>query len=446
MNRLIRHRIEQLLLVAVVVVSAVTRPSWGFDRVVVQELNARIRAAADQRDWKTAHEDLIELGRQLPAVTPAYMLRMASTEAALGNSPRALQWISRYAATGLKYDLADNEELKPLTDSLEYAQIAALIRKRTGEISKAQSVCSLPIADLMPEDITFDRQSSSFLLSSVQHHRLYQVKLPKDGRDTCTIKELAIEPSAQQWPLLAVALDSKRNLIWVTTAAFGGFSGVSEADAGKTALLALERGSGRVVRRYDLVSSKPAAFGDMCIGTDGTVYVSDGFGGGVYRLRGDPETAALEQIADMLGSPQTPAPAADGKRLFVADYSVGIAVIDLRAPTLGKSQYLPHPESIAVTGLDGLYRFKDSLIGIQNGTTPERIIRYRLDRAQTRIVSAQVIEQSTGRLGEPTHAVLVGGRFYVSANVGWDKVDDEGQLKKGEQFTPAILLSFPAGD
>ena len=73
-------------------------------------------------------------------------------------------------------------------------------------------------------------------------------------------------------------------------------------------------------------------------------------------------------------------------------------------------------------------------------------MRFRLNRQQTRIISAQVIEQSTQRLGEPTHAVLVGRRFYVSANVGWDKVDDRGQLKSGERFSAPVLLSFPADE
>jgi hypothetical protein len=38
----------------------------------------------------------------------------------------------------------------------------------------------------------------------------------------------------------------------------------------------------------------------------------------------------------------------------------------------------------------------------------------------------------------------VDGWFYVSANVGWSKVDDNtGQLKPGEKFTPPVLLRFP---
>jgi len=186
----------------------------------------------------------------------------------------------------------------------------------------------------------------------------------------------------------------------------------------------------------------------MSIGKDGAVYVTDSLGGGVYRvLPGDLAQAKLEKIADDLFSPQTPVPAGDGKRLLVADYSVGIAVVHLPAKgsaTLAKVEYLKHPDNVAVTGLDGLLLDGNDLIGIQNGVEPERIMRFRLNKQQTEITSAEVIEQKTDRLGEATHVIKVGEWYYVIANVGWDKVKDDGELKPGKQFTAPVLLRFRA--
>ena len=429
---------------ALAVVVALALSSWCTDRSVVQELNRKIRTAAGQRDWSAMRAALIELGQQLPAPTPVYMLRMASVESRLGNTDAAIQWLARYAATGLKYEVRSDEDLKALADTPQYRQIESAMHDRSAPISRTQEICKLPIVDLMPEDITFDPHSGAFITSSVQHHCLYRVRLPKNGIDTCAVDELPMEDWARGWPILAVSLDSKRKRIWATAAALPGFSEVSGREAGKTALFALDNETGQIIRRFDLVTDGPGEFGDMCVAGDGTVYVSDNIGGGVYRVHGDLKTASLEKIADGLFSPQTPTLAADGRRLFVADYSIGIAVIELGTPAARKLGYLPHPDNVAVTGLDGLYRFGDSLIGIQNGTEPERIMRFRLNRQQTRITSAEVIEQSTKQLGEPTHAVLVGGRFYVSANVGWEKIDDHGQLRNGGHFTPPVLLSFPA--
>jgi sugar lactone lactonase YvrE len=256
------------------------------------------------------------------------------------------------------------------------------------------------------------------------------------------VEELPLAGESKGWPTLAVSADPRRKTLWVTISAMPGFSGFPKEEEGKALLLEVDASSGKVLRRFDPDTKGPAVLGDMCVTTDGTVYVTDSIGGGVYRLHGDLETAKLEKIASGLFSPQTPVLARDGKQLFVADYTMGIAVIDLGT---GKMSYLPHPENVAVVALDGLYLSGDSLIGIQNGTDPNRIMRLRLNAAQTEITGAEVMEQATERMGDPTHAVLADGWFYVSANVGWNKVDDDtGKLKPGEKFTPPVLLRFRA--
>src|SRR5262249_23068533 len=249
-------------------------------------------------------------------------------------------------------------------------------------------------------------------VSSIQHHGLYHVALPKPGGKECEMQELALPDDARLWPTLAVSFDSRHNALWLTISAMPGFSGFPAADSGKASLLEVDATSGKLLHRFDLASSGPAVLGDMSVTADGVVYVTDSIGGGVYRVQGDLQTAKLEKIAGGLFSPQTPALARDGKRLFVADYTMGIAVVDLSAGLPGKVTYLPHPETVAVVGLDGLYIDGDSLVAIQNGTDPMRILRLKLDREQTRITAAEVIEQASDRMGDPTHAVLLDGWFY----------------------------------
>jgi hypothetical protein len=125
---------------------------------------------------------------------------------------------------------------------------------------------------------------------------------------------------------------------------------------------------------------------------------------------------------------------------FVAEYSLGVAVVNLNNGQIG---YLKHPENIATTGLDGLYLDGDSLIGIQNGTDPERIMRFKLNSSQTEIVASEIIAQGS-EIGEPTHAASSNGWIYVTANVGWNKINDHGELKKDQSFTPPVLLRFKA--
>lgn len=434
----------QTFLLALALTAVLTGPPVSLDRAHFIELNKTGREQAKQQDWKGLRETLIAIGREMPAPTPIYLLRMASVEAHLGNNADAIGWMKKYAAMGLKYDVAQDDDLKPLLADPEFAAVAQEMKSGSKPVQKAEAVCAIPLPDLMPEDLTFDTGAKTFVVSSIQHHSMYRVTFPKAGAAECGLKEIPLEEQAKRWPTLAVSYDAKRNLLWMTAAAMPGFAGFAKEDEGKSALFAIDGSSGKVVRRFDLATDGAAVLGDMSVAADGAVYVSDSIGGGVYRVQGDLATAKLEKIADGFFSPQTPVLAVDGKRLFVADYSMGIAVVDLtRENPPGQLTYLQHPESVAVTGLDGLYLAGDSLIGIQNGTEPERIVRFHLNPAQTAITSAEVVEQSTERLGDPTHVTGLNGWLYATANVGWNKIDDHGQIKAGEHFTAPVLLRFP---
>jgi hypothetical protein len=178
----------------------------------------------------------------------------------------------------------------------------------------------------------------------------------------------------------------------------------------------------------------------MVLDGSGNAIVSDGDGGGVYRVSRN----RLERIdGGEFISPQTPAIHPDGKHIFVPDYVRGIGILDL---TGKQTAWLSGAEArYALSGIDGLYFDSGSLIATQNGTSPERVIRFQLDSSFTRIVSEQIIERATPTLGDPTHGVVVGDSFYYIANSGWNELDEHGDLKAGSKLTPARIMRFRLG-
>jgi hypothetical protein len=433
-NHLMKTRLAVILLIFLV-----SAHSLAVDGQRIRELDKQARELSRQKDWKGLLEIFNQLAGEMGTPTAILMLRAASVETHLGHTQEALRWMQRYAATGLTYDIANDDDLKPLLTEKDFAAIATQMKSRSAPVAKAEIVCSLPTVDLMPEDLTYDALSKTFIVSSIQHHSAYRVSLPKNGQKECELHELGLEDGAKRWPTFAVSADAGRHLLWISSAAMADFKDVPRADEGKSALLVIDQTTGRLVRRFDLGPDGKPVLGDMTVAADGAVYVTDSVGGGVYRVTGDLQTAKLEKIADGLFSPQTPTLAKDGKRLFVADYSLGIAIVDLGTR---KVDYLRHPENIAVTGLDGLYLFGDSLLGVQNGSEPERIMRYQLNPEQTEIIGQEVIEQGP-RIGDPTHVIVVDGIAYVSTNVGWGNIDDHGNLKTGQHFAAPVLMRFP---
>jgi hypothetical protein len=166
------------------------------------------------------------------------------------------------------------------------------------------------------------------------------------------------------------------------------------------------------------------------------VIASDGDHGGVYRLKSGSDQWERLDAGDFI-SPQTVAMAADGRHLFVPDYTRGIGILDLDTKRVSWLQSRGH---FALTGIDGLYRSGNSLIAVQNGTEPERVIQFSLDAASPQLLSETVIERATATLGDPTHGVMVAGTFYYIANSGWDVLSAAGEVESGKGLTAAFIM------
>src|SRR6266852_3451246 len=199
--------------------------SSAIDRAHYRELQKKLGELVQQKDWKAARELLTEMGRELPTLTPRYLLTVATVEARLGHKQEALQWLGKFAATGLSFDLAKDDDLKSLLSEEGGQKIAAQMKESSKPVSKTELVCPLPQTDIMPEDITYVKSSSTFIVSSVRHHTLYRVSLPKPGAKECTMQELPLPPEAKRWPTLAVSADPKRKALWVTSSAMPDFDG-----------------------------------------------------------------------------------------------------------------------------------------------------------------------------------------------------------------------------
>lgn len=276
--------------------------------------------------------------------------------------------------------------------------------------------------------------------------------------------------SPSNWPMLALKIDSARNLLWATEVALDGFTIAPQAqrpgmgaprqgkepttpcgarstarpscadfstDWGKSAVLCFDLRNGALLHRIQAPGH--TALGDLALLPNGDPLVSDGDGGGLYRVT----NGTLTQIDNYhFISPQTPAILPDGHHVLVPDYVRGIAVLDLAIAQPACTWLNRGPgQKFALNGIDGLYFDRGSLILTQNGTSPERVVRMRLNATFNEIESAQIIERSTPNLGDPTHGVIVDDSFFYIANAGWN-VLDHADLKTGMRLTQPRIMRY----
>ncbi|MCZ8136570.1 MAG: hypothetical protein O9266_09705 [Porphyrobacter sp.] len=181
------------------------------------------------------------------------------------------------------------------------------------------------------------------------------------------------------------------------------------------------------------------AVSDLTVGPDGTVYVSDPMGGGLYRARSGSAVLSALVAPGTLRSPQGLAVSADGARLYVSDYRYGLAMVDLAS---GKVARLASDVAAPLDGIDGLWLRKGELVAVQNGTSPMRIIALRLSEDGTRIIGHRVLEQAHPEWTEPLGGSIAGDALYYVATGQWDRYD-KGALRDGVAAIPTVIRRLP---
>jgi hypothetical protein len=241
--------------------------------------------------------------------------------------------------------------------------------------------------------------------------------------------------SAGLWAALGLAVDAPRRRLWVATAAMPEMADALPADEGRSALVALDLGTGRPLGRYELPAGRPHVLGDVIVGPGGDVFTTDSTSPALYRL--PVNGGALEPIAagEPFVSPQGLALSADGKRLFVADYAKGIFAVEIDSRRV---RLLDAARTAGILGIDGLYGAGDSLIGVQNGTAPPRLLRLAVEG--DRIASVEVVDAGHPSAPDPTLGVVVGNRFFYIGNSQWESARPGGRMDPAvRQEDPTIL-------
>lgn len=223
---------------------------------------------------------------------------------------------------------------------------------------------------------------------------------------------------------MGLAWDAKRNWLWVATDC-PDLPGITKCESG--ALVALDR-KGRL--KATLSPGKGFHPGDVSA-AGGEVFVSDSLNGMVYRLHGrtlDPMIApGVARSAQ--GTALTP----DGKRLVVADYGRGVAVVDLATK---QRTLLPMTGGKPLRGIDGLVRVGEDFYTVHNGSSPGSLIRFRIDGAA---IDVAVVHRGAP-LADPTQLASAGQRLLVVADAGWPAASKPGTPARGTDTVVAFDL------
>lgn len=364
---------------------------------------------------------------------PGLIYALAQTTAASGNTDAALGWLDLLADLGITTDLGRAEALAPLRKDPRYEAIAKRIAANGNSRGAPAKTFTASETLLLVEGVAFDPVRDRFFLSSI-----YERKIVSTARDG-TIAPFAGR-AAGLWSPTGMTVDGARGLLVVASAATPQTPGISAEDRGKSAVHLFDLETGTMEKSWHSGDGKHW-FGDVALGEDGTIYVSDSLQRQLYYIPGG--TGDLEVLVAHpdFPSPQGIALSDDGAFLYLADYAMGLFRIDLGTKAVTR---LAPSRDLAPYGIDGLYYWQGDLIAIQNGTSPQRIIRIELNEAGDQILGAHVLAANHPDFLEPTLGVIIGDTFHFVANSGWPRFgklpEDPAALRK--ELPATIVLEI----
>jgi len=394
-------------------------------------------AAYGQHDLATARHEILRAADAWPT-QQVYLEAAARLAAIAGDTTDAAHWLDQLAQLGIGNDVANDTSFRAVAGAPAFAAAAARLRSATAPL--VQSRVRLTVADstLHPEGVAFDPRHERWFIGSVRQRRIVAVERNGSSDDFVPARSGGLAG------VFGMAVDSVRRTLWVATTALPRMEGFTPADGARVGVFAYDLESGRLRRKVWLPRDSATAhtFGDVAVVPNGDVYVSDSQAPWIFKLAAGADSLERFLTHPLFRSLQGMAITPDGATMYVADYSHGIVQV-----SLGSRTVIPLGASRGVTqlGVDGLYWHRGSLIAVQNGVAPARVVRFCLDSSGRSIRGLETLDRNPSVADEPTLGAIAGDSLFYVATGAWEKYDDTGKRIAGTRLRPATVLALSLG-
>jgi tetratricopeptide (TPR) repeat protein len=324
--------------------------------------------------------------------------------------------------------LPPRDGFEKVWDDPEFKAVRAKLEAKLPRLDFAPRAYELEDRTLIPEGIAYDIPSHSLFIGSIAQRKVLRIA------DQGSVSVFAA--GADLDAILGIAVDSPRRILYaVSTSAL-----TAEGEKRRrNAVVAFDIDSRRFLQRYDV----PAAtqLNDVTVAPGGRVFASDSGSGAVYEIavKGPGPSREVSPPGQVRGSNGIAA-SPDAKRLYIA-HSTGLAALDIATGTLTR---VANDTRETVAAIDGLYEWQGQYIGVQNVTTPGRVILITLSRDGNTVTRVQtLLSHHHNALDEPTTGALSDRGFYLLAATGVAHFNAQGQIERADTVPNPTILRLP---
>jgi hypothetical protein len=392
---------------------------YAQDVTTIYEQGKKCLAANDSKGYYQYMAKAFELYPQHFAI--AYHFGAASV---LNDKPQqALDLLAKAIWMNAELDLTGNNALGRLKSTPGWSDLLSLQQKLQVVVISSDTALVLSDRTLHLESVAVHK--NTFYGASIRHRALVEIK-----------KGIPVKMiSRQNAPaFFGIAIDRQRDMLWASASPIeqmANFDSTLQSNVHGYSLSTKE-----LKKTYTI--SKPSLLGDVVVSTNGEVFVSDSKNNAILTLStGD--TLQTFYSSQEFQNLQGIALSENNRFLFIADYVKGIYRLDLKSLNL---KLIANSTEASLVGIDGLEYYNGSLIAIQNGVIPFRVMRYFLNETMDTITSYEVIDWNHPAHHEPTNGMIDGDTLYYVANSQWSGYDEAFAQLPSEKLQDIVVLKY----
>jgi hypothetical protein len=288
------------------------------------ELVREARTARAANDFTGFRDAMLAIHQRRPNNSD-YMYQLVLAHALVGDRTAAYSLMLEMQQQGLSYDFNATEDSAGVRGTQAYDHINELLVRQGDAAGESELLFELPANLLLPTAVAWDESRKLLLVGAAREGTVHTVSM--DGE----VREILRGNTANgMWGVFGLLVDAPNNRLWVSSAASPVTVGYDKADAGRSALFEFELDSLELVKSYPVVSDgKPHRLGGLVRVPSGDIYAVDTVLPIIYKLAAGAEAIQPFVASGDMVSLRGIASSADGNKLYVADYEMGIMVLDM---------------------------------------------------------------------------------------------------------------------
>ena len=338
---------------------------------------------------------------------------LARVDAAAGDPRGCTEELEKTEKLGDGFLPAKQLGFEKVWDDPAFQAQRARMEAKLPRLDYAPTAVELEDRGLLPEGMAYDAPSESFFVGSIAKRKV--VRISKEGRVT----DFTVEGAGMDH-VLGLAVDAPRRILYAVSTSALTAEGRKNR---RNAIFAYDVDSGRLLRRMEIAGA--IGLNDVAVAPGGRVFTTDSGSGAVYEVFADRQPKAWVEPRGLPGANGLAA-SADAKHLYVA-HNTGIGVVDIVKG--GVTNRLANTTRENVSAIDGLYQWHGQLVGVQNVTTPGRVILISLSSDGATITTVKtLLSHHHNALNEPTTGAATDRGFFLLAATGTAHYDDQGKI------------------